>query len=140
MAFDQIQHVFVLMLENRSFDHLLGFSGITGTDAASGVPTSLNGLSGKETNSFNGITSTVSSSADYAMVVDPGHEFPDVLCQLCGSDAKYTSGGAYLPIDCSGFVASYAAACLNAKQTRDVSEILKCYSPDQLPVLNALAR
>lgn len=128
------------MLENRSFDHLLGFSGITGTDAASGVPTALNGLSGKETNSFNGITSTVSSPADYAMVVDPGHEFPDVLGQLCGSDAKYTSGGAYPPIDDSGFVASYAAACQKARQTRDVSEILKCYSADQLPVLNALAR
>jgi len=28
MAFDQIQHIFVLMLENRSFDHLLGFSEI----------------------------------------------------------------------------------------------------------------
>jgi hypothetical protein len=28
-----IQHVFVLMLENRSFDHMLGFSGISGIDA-----------------------------------------------------------------------------------------------------------
>src|ERR1017187_1986039 len=27
-----IHHVFVLMLENRALDHLLGFSGITGTD------------------------------------------------------------------------------------------------------------
>jgi phospholipase C len=26
-----IEHIFVLMLENRSFDHMLGFSGITGT-------------------------------------------------------------------------------------------------------------
>ena len=32
-----IKHVFVLMLENRSFDHMLGFSGINGTDAASGA-------------------------------------------------------------------------------------------------------
>ncbi len=31
-----IKHIFVLMLENRSFDHMLGFSGITGTDAATG--------------------------------------------------------------------------------------------------------
>ena len=28
-----IEHVFVLVLENRSFDHMLGYSGITGTDA-----------------------------------------------------------------------------------------------------------
>src|SRR5712692_2430800 len=39
-----INHVFVLMLENRSFDHMLGFSGISGTDAVSGNPTSINGL------------------------------------------------------------------------------------------------
>jgi phospholipase C len=140
MAFDQIEHVFVLMLENRSFDHLLGFSGISGTDAATGFETTVNGLSGTETNSFNGVTETVSRHADFAMVVDPGHEFADVLCQLCGSAATYTKGGSYPPIDCSGFVASYAEACAKANQKRDVAEILKCYSPDQLTVLNALAQ
>jgi len=140
MAFNQIQHVFVLMLENRSFDHLIGFSGISGTDAATGQATAVNGLSGTETNSYNGVTTTVSQPADFAMVVDPGHEFPDVLCQLCGSGAKYIPGGDYPPIDLSGFVASYAEACAKANQARDVGEILKCYSPSQLTVLNALAQ
>ena len=51
-----IQHVFVLMLENRSFDHMLGFSGLTGTDASTGVATKINGLSGAESNTFNGQT------------------------------------------------------------------------------------
>src|ERR1700678_436149 len=137
MASDQIQHVFVLMLENRSFDQLLGFSGISGTDAVSGRETGVNGLSGTETNSYNGIAATVSQPADYAMVVDPGHEFLDVLCQLCGPAAKYTPGGDYPPMNCSGFVASYANACAKASQPREVAEILKCYSRDQLPVLNA---
>jgi phospholipase C len=50
MLSGQIQHIFVLMLENRAFDHLLGFSGISGTDAASGQPTAVNGLSGTEKN------------------------------------------------------------------------------------------
>jgi phospholipase C len=140
MAFDQIHHVFILMLENRSFDHLLGFSGIRATDAVSGLQTSVNGLTGTETNSYNGVTSTVSQPADFAMVVDPGHQFLDVLCQLCGPAATYTSGGSYPPINCSGFVASYAAACANANQQRPLAEILKCYSPDQLPVLTALAQ
>lgn len=31
-----ITNVFVLMLENRSFDHMLGFSGIEGTNAETG--------------------------------------------------------------------------------------------------------
>jgi phospholipase C len=39
-----VQHVFVLMLENRSFDHMLGFSGITGIDASSGGATQVRGL------------------------------------------------------------------------------------------------
>jgi len=96
MAFDQIQHVFVLMLENRSFDHLLGFSGISGTDAVTGLATTVNGLSGTETNTYNGLTATVSQPADYAMVVDPGHEFPDVLYQLCGPNAMRLSACSYL--------------------------------------------
>jgi phospholipase C len=140
MAFNQIQHVFVLMLENRSFDHLLGFSGISGSDAVTGLQTTVNGLSGTETNSYNGTVGTVSDPADYTMVVDPGHEFTDVLCQLSGAGAKYTPGGPYPAIDNSGFVASYAEVCSKTNQQRDVTEILKCYSPDQLPVLNALAR
>ena len=39
-----IQHVFVLMLENRSFDRMLGSSGITGTDAVPGIQTEIIGL------------------------------------------------------------------------------------------------
>jgi phospholipase C len=140
MGFDQIQHVFVLMLENRSFDHLLGFSGISGTDAVTGSPTSVQGLSGTETNIYNGVTETVSAHADYAMVVDPGHEFTDVLCQLCGPTATYAPGGAYPPINGSGFVASYAEACAKANLQRNLGEILNCYSADQLTVLNALAQ
>jgi hypothetical protein len=41
-----VLHVFVLMLENRSFDHMLGFSGITGTDAVSGQTMKIAGLTG----------------------------------------------------------------------------------------------
>ena len=34
-----IEHVFVLMLENRSFDHMLGFSGLQGPDPSTGQAT-----------------------------------------------------------------------------------------------------
>jgi phospholipase C len=140
MSTAPIEHVFVLMLENRSFDHLLGFSAISGSDAGSGLKTTVNGLSGTETNASNGIIAKVSNPADFAMVVDPGHEFTDVLCQLCGPAATYKPGGGYPPIDNSGFVSSYANACSKANQQRDITEIMKCYSSDQLPVLNALAQ
>jgi phospholipase C len=129
-----IEHVFVLMLENRSFDHLLGFSGIRGTDAVTGRDTAINGLSGTESNQFGGATYTVSEGADWVMPTDPGHEFPDVLAQLCGAGAQYPWGGAYPPIDASGFVAAYVAS-----GGKNPAEIMKCYTPAQLPVLNALA-
>jgi phospholipase C len=86
-----ITNVFVLMLENRSFDHMLGFSGITGTDAVTGQPTTANGLTGTETNSYRGQTYQVMQPADDTMPVDPGHEFFDVLEELCGTNADRKS-------------------------------------------------
>ena len=131
-----IQHVFVLMLENRSFDHMLGFSGIAGIDAASGAPTAINGLNGSESNSFNGQTYQVQQPADYAMPADPGHEFTNVLLQLGGPGAVYPPGGAYPPIVNTGFVDSYVGS---GGQDRP-GEIMKCFTSTSLPVLHALAK
>jgi phospholipase C len=129
-----IEHVYVLMLENRAFDHMLGFSGITGADAVTRAPTAIDGLTGGESNFFNGVTYPVIRGADNVMPLDPPHEFPNVLEQLCGPGAAYPAGGAYPPIDNSGFVASYVAG-----KGKQPGEIMKCYTPGQLPVLNALA-
>src|ERR1700722_12292200 len=107
MASSQIQHVFVLMLENRSFDHMLGFSGVSGTDAVTGALTKADGLTGSESNTFNGQPFSVSAGAPDRMPADPGHEFSNVLLQLCGSGVSYPRGGPYPAINKSGFVASY---------------------------------
>lgn len=136
MSASPIRNVFVLMLENRSFDHMLGFSGITGSDAASGQPTRINGLTGGESNAFGGTAYNVAQPANYTMPVDPPHEFPDVLEQLCGPGANYTAGGRYPSIVNSGFAASYSASGDGANP----GEIMKCFSPGQLPVLHALAQ
>ena len=131
-----IEHVFVLMLENRSLDHMLGFSGITGKDAATGQPTAVNGLTGNESNTANGKTFTVSQPADWTMPLDPGHEFTDVLVQLCGPGAVYRPGGEYPPVNATGYVSSYVSTGGGSSP----GEIMKCYREAQLPVLNALAR
>jgi phospholipase C len=131
-----IEHVFVLMLENRAFDHMLGFSAITGQDAANGDPTQINGLSGSEVNNFNGSVYQVRASADNVMPVDPGHEFNNVLEQLCGLGATYQAGGAYPAISNSGFVASYVAS----GGAVDPGKVMQCFAPGQLPVLVALAQ
>jgi phospholipase C len=130
-----VQHVFVLMLENRSFDHMLGFSMISGGDAETGQPTQVNRLAGSEANGFNGTTYTVAKGADLVMPIDPGHEFTDVLDQLSGPGASYPPGGPYPTIDKSGFVASYVTSGGSAAP----GEILKCFAPEQVPVLTALA-
>jgi phospholipase C len=135
MDSNPIQHVFVLMLENRSFDHMLGFSALSGRDAVSGQSTLMNGLKGDESNLFDGKIYTVSPTADFAMRADPGHEFPDVLHQLCGPDAQYPHGGAYPAIDNSGYVDTY----VRGGGTGSPGEVMKCHSPSHLPVLNKLA-
>jgi phospholipase C len=129
-----LKHVFVLMFENRSFDHMLGFSGLTGTDAVTSVPTSIEGLTGQESNVCGGVAYPVTRVADCAMPADPGHEFLDVLQQLCGTQ-KYSVP--YPPIDGSGFVESYIRASASAKP----ADIMKCFdTPHQLPVLFTLAQ
>ncbi len=135
MGSSHIQHVFVLMLENRSFDHMLGFSALTGTDAFSGVTTKINGLSGIESNTFNGQTFAVSHGAPDEMPADPGHEFSNLLLQLCGEGALYPPGGAYPAINNSGYVASYVASGGGSSPGAPMN----CYLPSQLPVLHALA-
>jgi phospholipase C len=135
MGSNQIQHVFVLMLENRSFDHMLGFSGLTGTDASTGASTKINGLIGTELNTYNGQTFSVSPGAPDRMPADPGHEFSNVLLQLCGQGASYLSGGAYPVINNSGYVASYA----DGDGATNPGVLMNCYSPTQLPVMHALA-
>ena len=128
---DRIQHVFVLLLENRSFDHLLGFSHLQGIDALTGQSTTLEGLDPARDWNLDplGNKVTVSSPANWAMPHDPGHEFNDVKVQLCGVKGDFPH------IDNSGFVADYATV-----DPANPGEIMKCYAPEQVPVIIALAR
>ena len=134
-----IKHVFVLMLENRAFDHMLGFSGITGKDIVSGQQRPVNGASGS--NDFQGTPFVPSTEADFKlskpMDVDPGHEFANTVVALCGAGATYPDAGPYPPIDNSGFIANYAAS---HGTPQNPPNIMKCYSPKRVPILNALAR
>ncbi len=128
---ERIKHVFVLMLENRSFDHMLGFSQLQGVDALTGQPTTIAGLDAARDWNANtdGQPIHVFSPADWTMPDDPGHEFLDVRTQLCGVN------GTYPHINNSGFVANFAK--IDPKQP---AEIMKCFAPEQLPILTTLAR
>jgi len=134
-----IKHVFVLMLENRAFDHMLGFSGIIGTDPNTGQQRPIDGASGA--NTFKGASFAPSVEADFKLStpvdVDPGHEFANTVVALCGAGVTYPDGGIYPTIHNSGFIENYAAS----KGTPQIPpNIMKCYSPRRVPILNALAR
>ncbi|HYL58507.1 MAG TPA: alkaline phosphatase family protein [Candidatus Acidoferrales bacterium] len=140
----KIKHVFVLMMENRSFDHMLGFAGLEGTDAITGEPTRADDLVGKQCSNVHPTDASnaapAKSGADFQFFAPypcPGHEFKDTLMQLCGKNAVYPdpATGGYPAMDHSGFVASY-----HAKGAPEPSRIMDCYSAEQVPVLTTLAR
>jgi phospholipase C len=113
-----VKYVVTLMLENRSFDHMLGYSGITGTDAVSGAPTAVEGVPA-------GVADA--GPARYCLPVGPKHDFPDVARQLATPD---------------GFVASYAEeiAAKGSPPGADAQDAMRCFrSSQQLPVLHQLA-
>jgi phospholipase C len=126
MAIDAIKHVFVLMLENRSFDHLFGFSAIHGTDAVTGAATSIESPDPAVDINRDGAGNPfpVSPGADFSLKgvdVDPGHEFADVATQLTGPNL--------------GFVQSYGAQL----GVKEAGRVMQCFGPAEMPVLNQLA-
>jgi phospholipase C len=132
---NRIKHVFVLMMENRSYDHMLGFADISGTDAATGQPTTADGLKGTEFNTFAGERHFVALGAP-DVTVAPGHDFTDVRRQLCGPHAKDPEGGPYPEVNNTGFVSSLANNT-HGEQTR---QIMQCFAPQHLRILTTLAR
>jgi len=126
---DKIKHVVLLMMENRSFDHLCGYLRM--------IDNRIDGLLGTEYNDVepgNPGSARVLVSDDAPYVPDlqpsPGHEVPDVHEQLCaGGDGKTITNG--------GFVADYLAQGVSAA---NAGRVMKCFSPRSLPVLTALAR
>ena len=152
MPMSDIDHVVLLMLENQSFDSLLGwlyegnekpahnipaaasgdeFRGLAAIDPGSFVNKGPYGLSVEPTPGAEGIT---------VPTPDPGEEFEHVNMQLFGTETP--SPGAAPTM--TGVVADYAAVMqsFGYSQADIVSRapsIMGSYTPDQLPVLNQLA-
>ena len=130
-ANDPIKHVVVLMLENRSFDHMLG--GITRFNkGAEGIKP---GAANKNTTS-NGKTVRQAPGAAWALVNkrDPNHEHDAAMVQL-GSNAD--------PM--SGFAESFRTRYPDATQD-ELNQVMAYFDcgtdpkDDTLPALHTLAR
>jgi len=126
-----IKNVFVLMLENHSFDNFFAFSNISGLTVATT----------KNSNTYGGAPYNVAKDAPASMPTCPGHEFTDVVEQLCGEGKTYPSGGPYPPINNSGFVANYATTPTEPDpQKSDYGDVMECFdTPSQLPIIYQLA-
>jgi phospholipase C len=137
-----IKHIFVLMMENRSFDHLLGFDPVSGTDTQTGQPTSAAVLAGNESNSDGDLPEprpsyTVDQSAGDTTVGlhDVLHQFTDVTVQLTGTEYHNLNGGPYPTVNNTGFVTDYAAF----SDKTNPGEPMRCFAPKYVPVLHQLA-
>ncbi len=119
---DNLKHLVVLMMENRSFDHMLG--GLRAADPR------IDGLTGNESNpDSTGALVKVQPKAKYQgqLTPDPEHSFPQV-------DLQIFNGGS-VP-NMQGFIASYF------EERRDVSHsrnVMYYFKPVKLPVLTTLA-
>jgi phospholipase C len=145
-----IEHVVVLMLENRSFDHMLGylyhdsgnvsplgqpFAGLTGNESCPG--------SNGSAVPVRQITPTT-PNAYLLPGADPGEGYAATNNQLYSSPTAPTAGTV---ATMTGFVTDYAAAITANKAkgwyvvpgtTEDM--IMACHTPTTLPVLGGLAQ
>src|SRR5271166_4992422 len=124
---DNLKHIVVLMMENRSFDHMLG--------ALKQKNQGINGLTGNESNpDTNGVIVKVQPNAEFQSQLDPDpdHHFPGVDLQIFGGAPP----GPGRVANMQGFVKDYFS------QTKDVNRshnIMYYFTPDKLPVLTTLA-
>lgn len=160
----RIKHIVVLMLENRSFDNLLGwlYEGKTIPDGQQfeGLNTHLwNPLDNIDSDGVSFVEAVpiekngqakfkygkpVPNPADFTLPKpDPGEGFADTTYQLF---QRYRVGELYPPAPVNmGFVQNYQNAMLYGTLTygdapTNPREIMKTYTPEQTPVLSELAR
>ncbi len=123
---DQLKHIVVLMMENRSFDHMLG--------SLKAVDGRIDGITDQLGNpDTTGATVKPQPKAEFQgqLNPDPDHHFPAVDLQIFGGDTS-----ANRKPNMQGFVKSYF------NQRRDLEhskKIMYYFTKEDLPVLSTLA-
>lgn len=124
----QVEHVVVLMLENRSFDHMLGF-------LAANKSLGINGCYAGRPGCTNPLDPTDPASplvpytddAVYVQVSDPHHSFEATTAQVYGGRQAVPGHDDDPPM--SGFIANYENGSL----------IMSCFAPEHVPAMTTLA-
>ncbi len=121
-----IKHIIVLMMENRSYDHMLGY--LPGGE----------GLGGKEYNLVNPADPAsehvvVSDKSGYVMELNPLHDVVSVEKEEYGEVGHIVS-----PAPMNGFVKTQIE---NAKgDIEEGKKIMQCFDPGRIPALTTLAK
>lgn len=113
------KRIVVLMMENQSFDHLLGWVPGVGTLDA-----------GQDFQILNGIKYPVGKITDpsSANTFDPKHDFSSVMVQLYGPTYPLNPN-----------LAPTGEWFLSNNSSIDPATFMACYTPEQVPVLTKLA-
>jgi phospholipase C len=110
----KIDHIVVLMLENRSFDHMLGYLRLEGGR------NDVDGLLASMSNRFQGTTYAVHHLGDTVFEEDPGHDSESVQQQLGNGNG--------------GFVQNFA----RLYQNTNPGKIMGYYNATNLPAYDRL--
>src|SRR5271166_2187149 len=133
-SLDQVEHIVVVMLENRSFDHMLGYLSLPATEGGRGR-TNVEGLTGPAVNSnpYDGTAYEIhhlASTMFKSEAEDPDHTGAAV-------DEQLANGG-------QGFVSNYARYSTEQAQKLNVPVpdprlVMGYYNAEDLPVYDHLA-
>src|SRR5277367_5163102 len=145
----EIQHIVVLMLENRSFDHMLGLLySAEGNMSPGGQP--FEGLTGSESNpdstgkAVKAFPIPAATALTYFMPgADPGEGYTATNVQLFGAEHPSTAAATN-----RGFVTNFEATLAWESRSpgwkplasTQATDIMGMYTPALLPVLSGLAR
>lgn len=112
----QIDHIVVLMMENRSFDHMLGYLALQGKPAR--------GLTGNETNSIpeGSPPYRVHHLTETGGIPTPPHDFDHAIEQIAG-----------------GAMSGFAASSAKRRSVTDAGAIMGYFNEAELPMYNFLA-
>jgi len=126
LGLDTLKHIVVLMMENRSFDHMLG--------SLKAADPRIDGIADDLDNTDNtGATVKPQLLADFQgqLDPDPNHHFPAVDKQIFNGDTS-----ASRQPNMKGFVNSYYD---QRRDTAHSQKIMYCFKQKDLPVLTTLA-
>lgn len=133
-----VDHVVVLMLENRAFDHLLGFLKEENPEIEGINGACWNAFDPTDPNSEKVYAFKCNNDSYYCTAPDPGHELDDTNVVLFGSKNVPNPAVARN----NGFLLRYSQNQLNGgAMPRDFAKrIMSCFDPDYIDVISDLAR